>query len=353
MDVNLLMRENVQNLAPYSSARSLNIGADLVLLDANENPFDVYGRYPDPSQRSLRMALSDYYSVDFDRVLAGNGSDELIDLLFRAFTEPGSSNVVVPQPTYGMYDVASSLQNCNVRKVLLNDDFSLNVDRLLAATDGETKMIFLCSPNNPSGNEFLTVEIEKLLRSFNGLVVIDQAYVDFSSGTLWRNRISEFSNLVVLQTFSKAWGMAALRVGFMFADPQVIDVLVRIKLPYNLNEVTQRLVLERLQNSSVVDFRTKVVKEERSLLRTALQKMKMVNQVYWSEANFVLVKFFNSNLVFNRLIDRGIVVRNRSEEPLCENALRISIGKPTENRLLIRVLEELDAELNQNVKLEV
>lgn len=348
MNVNELLRKNVRNMAPYSSARSLNSSSEMVLLDANENPFATRGRYPDPSQTALRKALANFYNVDCRNVLAGNGSDELIDLLMRAFTEPRQSNIIIPQPTYGMYEVLANIQNCNIRKVLLNVDFMLDADRILSVTDSSSRIIFICSPNNPSGNEFSVGEIEKVLKSFSGIVVLDQAYADFSSAQPWRNRISEFPNLVVLQTFSKAWGLASLRVGYMFANQDIVDVLMRIKMPYNLNSVTTGLVIEQLQKSYLVQSWIERICLERQLIVDALQNLSIVECVYPSDANFILVKFANSQLVFKRLQQRGIIVRNRSNELLCDNCLRISIGSPNENKLVLAVLKAFEIECLSN-----
>lgn len=345
MNVNKITRPNILNLKAYSSARSLNMKKNVLLLDANENPFSENGRYPDPNQTELRKALSNFYGITTDSIMPGNGSDELIDLLFRAFTEPGVSNIVLPEPTYGMYEVAANVQNCKIKKVLLNNSFSLNADEIMAATNIDTRIIFICSPNNPTGNEFDSSEIEKVLKSFSGIVVLDQAYADFSEKMKWRNRIEEFPNLAVLQTFSKAWGMAALRIGLLFTNPEIINILMRIKLPYNLNELTQREAIKVLKENKQVQNWIRFIKTERTKLVEALNNFKMVETVFPTDANYVLVRFNDAELAYNTLKEKGIIVRNRSQQPLCENTLRISIGTPEENNLLIEELKEIDNNL--------
>jgi histidinol-phosphate aminotransferase len=317
---------------------------DAILLDANENPFSEKGRYPDPNQTELRTELSNYFGIPKASIMPGNGSDELIDLLFRAFTEPSKSNIILPNPTYGIYEVSAKIQNCQIRKVLLNDDFSLNANQLLSATDSNTRIIFICSPNNPTGNEFDQKEVEKVLKSFNGIVVLDQAYADFSEKTKWRNRINEFPNLAVLQTFSKAWGMAALRVGVLFTNPEVINILMRIKLPYNMNELTQEALIDALKDQNRVLNWIKFIKTERARLIKVLEDLYMVKEIFPTDANYVLARFSDANLVYEKLKIKGIIVRNRSNQSLCENTLRISIGTPKENDLLFKALKEIDQE---------
>lgn len=353
MEINKLIRENIRKMQPYSSARSLNGSSDKVLLDANENPFSSLGRYPDPAQMQLRKVLSSGFGIEPENILAGNGSDELIDLLFRAFVEPERSNVIIPQPTYGMYEVLARIQNAEVRKPFLNSDFSLNAQSVLDATDGDSRIVFLCSPNNPSGNEFSAQDVEMVIKNFPGLVVLDQAYADFSSKMPWRNRISEFPNLVVLQTFSKAWGLASLRVGFMFANAEIIDVLMRIKMPYNLNAISAQIVEKQVERVFDVDVWVEKIRQQRELLSQALQKLSIVRKVFPSEANFILVRFSAASAVFNRLLERGVVVRNRSNEVLCNNCLRISVGTAQENSLLVAVLKEFELEYVERVKQEV
>lgn len=343
MNIESLIRPNIRNLKPYSSARSLVKQDEQVLMDANENPFAPNGRYPDPNQNELRQALSDFYSIDRNSIMPGNGSDEIIDLLFRAFTEPGESNVIIPQPTYGMYEVAANIQNCKVVKVDLNKSFQPNSAAILSSIDKYSKMIFLCSPNNPTGNLLDEKAIEQILKNFKGLVIIDQAYVEFSDARPWRTRINEFPNLVVLQTFSKAWGMAGIRGGLMFSNPEIIQWLMRIKLPYNINELTQQKMTQALNQVPKMKNWVKVILEERAKLEEALQNIEDVLEIYPSDANYLLVKFKDANRTYNQLKQRGIIVRNRSNLTGCENTLRISVGSPMENRLLLKALQIINS----------
>ena len=347
MNIESLVRPNIRKLKPYSSARSLIKQNKQVLMDANENPFSELGRYPDPKQSDLREVLAEYYKIPSDSILPGNGSDEIIDLLFRVFTEPGRSNVLIPQPTYGMYEVAANIQNCYIKKVMLDGHFQPDADYILKAADKETKMIFLCSPNNPTGNLLKTDAPEKILRNFNGLVIIDQAYLEFSDSEPWRNRIKEFPNLVVLQTFSKAWGMAGIRGGLAFTNPEIIQWLMRIKLPYNLNQLTQRQMTQALKTAPVMKNWVNIIVNERNAMIKALNTMSAVVKVYPSDANYLLVKFRNSELIYEQLKERGIIVRNRSNMKGCKNTLRISIGTPRENSLLLKTLQNLIPTENQ------
>lgn len=350
MNIDTLVRPNIRKLQPYSSARSLVKQEQQVLMDANENPFGTLGRYPDPNQTELRTALANYYNLTNDWILPGNGSDELIDLLFRVFTEPGESNVVIPQPTYGMYEVAANIQGCTVKKVMLDDNFQPEAEAILEATDEQTKMIFLCSPNNPTGNLLNPEHIEIILNNFNGLVIIDQAYLEFSQSEPWRKRIDEFSNLVVLQTFSKAWGMAGIRGGLAFANPEIIQWLMRIKLPYNLNQLTQQQMIKALKMKSVMQEWVSLIVKEQKVMTEHLQKLNEVVKVYPSDANYLLVKFNDAEVIYQNLKERGIIVRNRSTLPGCENTLRISIGTPRENSLLLKTLQKLNATRAQSIE---
>ncbi|MFO7862918.1 MAG: histidinol-phosphate transaminase [Salinivirgaceae bacterium] len=342
MDINKLILPRIRNLQPYSSARSEAIDNEAICMDANENPFVASGRYPDPNQTQLRTAIADFYRLPMEQIMAGNGSDEIIDLLLRAFADVETSTVVIPQPTYGMYEVLAKLQNLDVQRVLLEKDFQLNADAVLDATRGATGIIFLCSPNNPSGNVFQVREVEKVLRNFKGIVVLDQAYVEFSDSPAWRNRINEFPNLVVLQTFSKAWGLASARVGLVFANPLVINALLRMKLPYNVNTSSQQAAIAMLQKSAQVRCWVESLKYERERLVERLAQLPIVERVYPSDANFLLVKFIDANETYDFLKKRGIIVRNRSTDVLCENMLRISIGTVAQNNLLIAVLESFN-----------
>ncbi len=343
-DLNRLVRENVRNMTPYSSARDeyVSDGSEKIFLDANENPFgDGINRYPDPQQRTLKSVLSGLKGVNQDQILLGNGSDEVLDLFFRAFCEPGRDNVITVPPTYGMYGVLSSLNNIENRKVLLKRDFTLDLDGIFNAVDENTRMIFLCSPNNPTGNCIPNEQIEGLIDRFTGLVVLDEAYIDFSGKTSWINTLDTYPNLAVTQTFSKAYGMAGIRLGSCFASREVIAVLNKIKPPYNVNELTQRTALQRLKEAGRVKEEVEVLRTERKELERALSALDYVERVYPSDANFILAVVDDANLRYEGLLEKGFIVRNRSGQPLCENCLRFTVGTPEENRLLIAALNEL------------
>ncbi len=342
MNIQSLIRSNIRNMKPYSSARSQANVLDNLLLDANENPFSEMGRYPDPLQSEVKLALAKFYKIDVSSIMPGNGSDELIDLVLRAFVEPGEDNVLTLNPSYGMYEVGARVQNAQIRPVSTNEKFQIDIQSIKSATDRNSKVIFLCSPNNPTGNLLNEKDTEEILSFFPGIVVIDQAYVDFSDSEPWRNRISEFSNLVVLQTFSKAWGMAAIRAGVLFGNPDIIDILTKIKLPYNMNELTQQKLLQVLENTNQVSNWIQKIKDERSFLQSSLAQLSMVEKVFPSEANYLLVRFKNANAIYNQLREKNIVVRNRSNQHLCENTLRITIGRPDQNRLLLSELEKIE-----------
>lgn len=334
-----LIRNTILTLSPYSTARDEYQGQIGVYLDANENPYDNgYNRYPDPYQKSLKSRISEIKGVAAENIFIGNGSDEPIDLLFRVFCEPGHDNVVAIDPTYGMYRVAAHINNIEYRTVRLNpDDFELDPIALLAATDAKTKMIFICSPNNPTGNAFKTNDVEYLIQNFNGIVVIDEAYIDFAECSSFSDR--GFDNVVVLQTLSKAWGMAGLRLGLAFGSKLVIDTLTKIKYPYNINIVTQNLVLELLDQSPRPQI--KLIISERQRVANALGSMKSIIKVYKSDANFLLVKVDDPRLIYNQLIQEGVIVRDRSTIPGCEGCLRITIGTVDENSKLINIFEKL------------
>lgn len=337
--LNELLRSNIKGLKPYSSARDEYTGDAAVLLDANENPFnEPYNRYPDPYQRQLKGRIAELKAVKADQIFLGNGSDEAIDLLFRAFCEPGQDNVVSIDPTYGMYQVAADINNSEVRKVLLNDEFQLDVPAVLAATDERTKLIFLCSPNNPTGNCLNTADMETILKSFQGLVVVDEAYIDFAPGRSLLNRLDEFPNLVILQTFSKAWGMAGIRLGMAFANADIIKVLSKIKYPYNINVLTQRKALELLQSENEVNYSIEKLLSERRVLEEELPRLPFVQKVYPSDANFILVKTDNPRGIYTFLVDKKIIIRDRSSVALCEGCLRVTVGSPAENSLLLEAL---------------
>ncbi len=343
MDIKALMRENIRNLAPYSTARDEYQGGEIgIFIDANENPYDNgYNRYPDPHQKQLKARIAQIKGIEPQRIFIGNGSDEPIDLLFRVFCEPKVQNAVAIAPSYGMYKVAAATNDVPLREVQLEADFSLDVDKLLNATDENTRLIWICSPNNPSGNLFPAETVEKILRNFHGMVVLDEAYIDFADRPGFLSRLDEFPNLVILQTLSKAWGMAGLRLGLAFAREEVIETLSRVKYPYNINVVTQKLVLERLENP--IDDQVREIVSERRKLAEEMTRLPLIKKVFPSDANFLLIRVDDPRGVYNRLIEAGIIVRDRSRIRGCEGCLRVSIGTPAENERVLDVLKSLDA----------
>ncbi len=341
MDLKALMRENIRNLAPYSTARDEYTGGDLgIFLDANENPYDNgFNRYPDPHQRALKARLSQIKGVPAEQIFIGNGSDEPIDLLYRVFCEPNRQNAVSITPTYAMYKVAAATNAVEFREVELEADFSLDANKLLAATDENTRLLWICSPNNPSGNAFPGAEIEKILRTFPGIVALDEAYVDFAPEGGFLKRLDEFPNLVILQTLSKAWGMAGLRLGLAFGQPEVIETLSRVKYPYNINVVTQQLVLQQLEKP--VDHQIREIVSERERVEKGLAGLPSVKKLFPSDSNFVLIRVDDPRRVYNLLIEAGIIVRDRSRMPLCAGCLRVTIGTPAENDRLLEIMKNL------------
>ena len=339
MNVDLFLRKNILNLKPYSSARDEYSGEAMVFLDANENPFNQpYNRYPDPLQRQLKARIAALKNVHPECIFLGNGSDEPIDLMIRAFCEPGIHNIVQMEPTYGMYQVAAGINNVEVVKVFLSADYKLDAMALLKVVTHNTRIIFLCTPNNPTGNALETNEMIRILQGFDGPVVIDEAYIDFAPGLSMLPRLTEFSNLVVLQTFSKAWGMAGIRLGMAFASPEIIRVLNRIKYPYNLNILTQQKALELLESESEMENWVKLLLAERHKLDAELQKIPFVEKVWPSDANFLLVKMKNARKIYEFLMEKGIIVRDRSKVLLCEESLRITVGSENENEILLNAL---------------
>ncbi|PZX17376.1 histidinol-phosphate aminotransferase [Breznakibacter xylanolyticus] len=336
-----LLRPNIARLKPYSSARDEYTGDEGVFLDANENPFNSpYNRYPDPRQRVLKAKIAAIKGVEPGCIFLGNGSDEPIDLMYRAFCEPGVDNVVSIDPTYGMYQVAADINNIEVRKVLLTADYQMDVPALLAAADDNTKLLFLCSPNNPTGNCFHIADIEAILKGFKGMVVLDEAYIDFAPGKSFLPRLAEFPNLVILQTFSKAWGMAGLRLGMAFASPELVQVLSKIKYPYNLNILTQQTALELLDSVSEMENWVKLLLNEREVLSAELAKLPFVKKQYPSDSNFLLVKTEEPRKIYQYLVGHKIIIRDRSSVALCEGCLRITVGSPDENRQLLDALKK-------------
>lgn len=342
MEINKLLRKNITDLKPYSSARDEYTGEAMVFLDANENPFNQpYNRYPDPLQRELKEKISEVKEINPENIFLGNGSDEPIDLLIRAFCEPGLDNIVTFNPTYGMYQVAADINNIEVKKVSLTGNFDLDAEKLLETTNRNTKLIFLCSPNNPTGNSLNKEQIQKVIDNFEGLVVIDEAYIDFAPGKSFLPHLQENSNLVILQTFSKAWGMAGIRLGMAFASNEIISILNKIKYPYNLNILTQQKALELVKKTEEVKKWVKLLIAERVKMADLLKDFPFVIQVYPSDANFLLVKMYDAEGIYNYLVEKGIVVRNRSKVHLCEGSLRITIGSSEENETLLQALKEL------------
>lgn len=341
MNINNLLRENIKNLKPYSSARDEYSGDAMVFLDANENPFnEPYNRYPDPLQKELKQKISVLKNIAADKIFLGNGSDEPIDLLIRAFCEPGIDNVVTINPTYGMYQVAADTNNVEVKKVSLTADFELEPGKVLLEINEKTKLIFLCSPNNPSGNSLNKDAMLEIIQNFEGIVVIDEAYIDFAPGKSFLPEIDKYPNLVILQTFSKAWGMAGIRLGMAFATPEIIGILNKIKYPYNLNILTQKKALELLENKEQVDTWIKMLIEEREKMAKYLSKFHFVTKIYPSDANFLLVSMTDARGIYNYLANSGIIVRDRSKIHLCDNSLRITIGTMDEDNVLLQALRE-------------
>jgi histidinol-phosphate aminotransferase len=339
-NLNELVRPNIRDLVPYSSARDEFKGEAKVFLDANENSFGSplkkwYNRYPDPLQLQLKKAIAAIKGVDEGRIFLGNGSDECIDILIRAFCIPAVDNIIICPPTYGMYQVSASINDVDVLKVKLTNDFQLDMERLASEINEHTKIIFLCSPNNPTGNSLHRSDIEALLNNYFGIVVIDEAYINFSRYRTFAQELNEYPNLVVMQTLSKAWGLAALRIGMAFASPDIISIMNRIKPPYNINQASQELALEALSNIEQTNAMIRDIVDERSRLETLLKELPVVKHVFPSDANFLLVKVDLPKEIYGYLLTKGIVTRDRSNVELCEGCLRITVGTPGENDMLI------------------
>ena len=339
-NLNNLLRENIKKLVPYSSARDEFKGDASIFLDANENSFGSplikwYNRYPDPLQWKVKEKLSEIKSVPASNIFLGNGSDECIDILYRSFCEPGKDNIIIVPPTYGMYEVSANINDVSIKRVPLTNRFQLNLQGIEEAVDDHTKMIFLCSPNNPTGNSLDRDDIEVILNNYFGLVVIDEAYINFSKHRSFIQELSEYPNLVILQTLSKAWGLAALRLGMCFASEAIIQVMNKVKPPYNINQATQELVLKALDEVDQVNVMIRDIVKEREALATALGKLSLVQEIFPSDANFLLVKVTAPQEIYKYLLDKGIVVRDRSKVERCEGCLRITVGTADENRELI------------------
>jgi histidinol-phosphate aminotransferase len=345
-NINNLVRENVKSMKPYSSARDEFEDfdtAEMIFLDANENPFqNGVNRYPDPQQSNVKKVLAKQKNVKANQILLGNGSDEVLDLIFRAFCEPKVDNVITLPPTYGMYGVLANINAVENREVLLSEEFQPQVEKILEAVDENTKIIFLCSPNNPTANSFSDKSVVYLLQNFKGLVVIDEAYIDFSKKQSWMNELDEYPNLVITQTLSKAYGLAGIRLGICYASPAIISVLNKIKPPYNVNELTQLRALERLSDPEKIKSEIASIIAQREELLKVLVDVKFVEKIYPTEANFILIKVDDANKRYAELIATGIVIRNRTTQPLCENTLRLTIGTESENAILMNALKELN-----------
>jgi histidinol-phosphate aminotransferase len=339
-----ILRPNIKNLTPYSSARDEFKGEASVYLDANENAYGsplakAYNRYPDPLQYAVKKRLSEIKGVPPRNIFLGNGSDEAIDILYRSFCNPGVDNVIIVPPTYGMYEVSANINDIALRRVPLTEDYQLDLEAIAAHIDEHTKLIWICSPNNPTGNSMHREDVETLLANFNGLVVVDEAYINFSRQKSFIQELTEYANLVVLQTLSKAWGLAGLRVGMAFASEEIIEVMNKVKPPYNMNDASQTLALEALQNIDQVNAWIKETLSERDKLVLQLKNFDFVLDIYPSDANFILVKTTDANGIYNYLVQNGIIVRNRTKVELCEGALRITVGTPGENIKLIDTLQ--------------
>jgi histidinol-phosphate aminotransferase len=344
MNIDRLVRTNIQALKPYSCARDEFKGEAAAYLDANENPLNApYNRYPDPMQWALKEKIAQVKAVAPSRIFLGNGSDEPIDLLIRVFCEPGRDNIVAIDPTYGMYRVAADINNVEYRTVALGEGFTLEADTLLAATDAATKLVFLCSPNNPTGNDLDMDQLMRVVERFEGIVVVDEAYIDFSRRESLLRQLDQYPNLVVLQTFSKAWGLAAVRLGMAFASETVVGYLNKVKYPYNINLLTQNFVSDQLSEVERKNDWVDLLLQQRCDLIARLEKLPMIRQIYPSDANFILVRVDDANAVYHFLVDQKIIVRNRNSVALCLGCLRITVGLPEENELLLAALKKFTA----------
>ncbi|MBT8236495.1 MAG: histidinol-phosphate transaminase [Bacteroidia bacterium] len=343
-DIQKWARPSVLGLKPYASARDefKSQAGDMVFLDANENPFEtLVNRYPDPNQTGLKALLSELQGIPVEHIFLGNGSDEILDLLFRAFCEPGADAILTMPPTFGMYKVLAGLNQVENIEVPLTPDFEIDVEEVLAVIPSHCKMIMFCSPNNPTGNSFSPESIRALLDSYQGLVVIDEAYIDFSPQDSWLSQLPHYPNLLVTQTLSKAYGQAGIRLGIAYADPQIIELLHKIKLPYNVNVLTQQWAIERLEQADQIAAEIKNIVSEKENLYGVLKTIPWVEEIFTSDANFILIRVDDGDKRYHQLIKNGIVVRNRSSQRHCENTLRITIGTPEENQMLKKIVTEI------------
>lgn len=346
-DIDKIVRENIEKLKPYSSARSEYRGDAEVFMDANENAYgspldENYNRYPDPLQWELKKELSKIKGVPPQNIFVGNGSDEVIDIAFRIFCKPGQDNVIICPPTYGMYKVCADINDVEAKEVLLTEDFQLNIEGILSTVDADTKLLFICSPNNPTGNDINRMDIELLLNNFPGIIIIDEAYINFSRQKTFIQELTEYENLIVMQTLSKAWGLAALRLGLGFASEKIIDLFNRVKPPYNVNLSSQQLGIKALANIKEVNANIINTIQQRNWVHDQLQQFNFVQIIYTSDANFILVKVDNADKLYQYLLLNRIIVRNRSKEPLCNNCIRITIGTEQENLHLINTLKNYE-----------
>lgn len=350
--LNKIVRKNILDLKSYSSARDEYTGDSAIFLDANENPFaSAYNRYPDPQQRKLKQKIAKVKDVLFNRIFLGNGSDEPIDLLFRVFCEPGINNVIIPNPTYGMYEVCADINNVEYKKVSLTENFQLDINKILEAVDNNTRLIFICSPNNPTANSFKKNDIIKIIESFDqGLVILDEAYIDFSKEKSFLPLISNFSNLVILQTFSKAWGLAGIRLGMAFAQKGIIELLTKVKYPYNVNIITQKVAMDYLEDVAGKNYWVKEILKQRNLLQKELMKFGFTENILPSETNFLMVKVVDPRSLYNFLVNKKIIVRDRSKVHLCMGYIRITVGTQEENLKLLEALKEFEI-LNNKAKI--
>ncbi|MBU2527008.1 MAG: histidinol-phosphate transaminase [Bacteroidetes bacterium] len=343
-DIDKWVRPNIKKLKPYASARDefKDFNREMVFLDANENPFENgVNRYPDPQQLTLKQAISQRKKIAANQILLGNGSDEVLDLLFRAFCEPGQDNIITLPPTYGMYGVLAATNNIENREIWLGDDFQPQVSNVLKVVDSRSKLLFICSPNNPTGNDVDPSKIEMILNQFSGLVIVDEAYIDFTTRKSWLNRLTEFENLVVVQTLSKAYGMAGIRLGMCFASKEIVAVLNKIKPPYNVNQLTQTRALQGFLQTEQIGKQVQSILKERQRLIEFFTNLPFVENVFPSDANFILIRVDDADLRYGQFISKGIVIRNRSTQPLCENTLRITVGTPEENDTLIKTIKDI------------
>ena len=341
-NLNKIVRSSIKGLKPYSSARDEFTGKADVYLDANENPFgNGLNRYPDPYQKALKKEISKIKNIHEESIILGNGSDEVIDLLFRAFCEPGKDEVIILPPTYGMYQVCADVNNVKTKKVPLTSDFEVDELSLLETVDEKSKIIWFCSPNNPTGNTMDPAVIKNILNCFEGIVVIDEAYIDFSDSQSWIDFLEFHPNLFIIQTLSKAWGLAGIRLGMGFGSKEIISVLNKIKPPYNVNSLTQEKAIEAIGYLDEKNETIDAILAEKAKLKEKLNQIDGVQKIYQSDANFLLVKIDNATNIYNKLVEQSIIVRNRSSVTLCENCLRITVGKPAENEKLLNAIKEI------------